>query len=544
MGETIIYRARRIITMDRNRPQATHVAVRNGRILAVGGSDCADAWGGGKQDDRFADAVLLPGFVEGHAHMMAGAMWAYFYAGFQDRIDPDGRTWPGLTNIDEVIFGLKNAAAGLQKDAPLIAWGFDPIFLPTERLNRRHLDAVSTDRPIVVLHSNFHLMTVNSAALAMVGYNRESNAEGIVRDRDGEPNGELQEMAVMFPLMRRLGIDFRELARTPSAVSGFARTAMRTGVTTAADLFADLTDNDLADLLAITGKDDFCLRIAPALSGVTETGEATATRIAELKSRSTDKVRLGMVKLMADGSIQGYTARLKWPGYVTGHPNGIWNTPPERLSAQIECLHAAGINLHIHVNGDEASEAAIDALEAAMRKHPRGDNRHTLQHCQMACEAQYRRMKALGLCVNLFANHIWYFGDQHYTLTMGPERAERMDACRSAIDAGVPLAIHSDAPVTPMGPLHVAWCAVNRVTPGGRVLGQEQCITVQQALHAITLGPAYSMKLDGEIGSIEVGKRADFAVLGDDPLAVDPMELKNVPVLGTVLGGRTFLAGK
>ena len=133
----------------------------------------------------------------------------------------------------------------LPADKPLIAWGFDPIFLPTERLNRRHLDEVSADRPVVVMHSNFHLMTVNSAALAVAGYDRNTNAVGVARFDDGEPNGELQEMAAMFPLMRRLGMDFRALARTKSAMHGFARTAMRVGVTTSTDLLNELPEEDI-----------------------------------------------------------------------------------------------------------------------------------------------------------------------------------------------------------------------------------------------------------------------------------------------------------
>ena len=117
----------------------------------------------------------------------------------------------------------------------------------------------------------------------------------------------------------------------------------------------------------------------------------------------------------------------------------------------------------------------------------------------------------------------------------------RIDACGSALRHGVPLAIHSDAPVTPMGPLHVGWCAVNRLTPSGRVLGEEQRISVAQALHALTLGAAYTLKLDGEIGSVEVGKKADFAVLEDDPTKVKSTALKDVEVAGTVMGGRVFM---
>jgi predicted amidohydrolase YtcJ len=540
MADTVVYSASKIITMDPTLPEATHVAVRDGLILAVGTADCARPWGDFRRDDRYRDAVLMPGFVEGHAHMMTGAMWNYAYAGYQDRIDPDGRKWDGLTDIAGVMAGLKRALAELPAGKPLIAWGFDPIFLPTERLNRRHLDEVSSDLPIVVMHSNFHLMTANSAALSIVGYDRNTNAVGVARFDDGEPSGELQEMAAMFPLMRRLGMDFRGLARTEFAMRNFAKSAMRVGVTTSTDLLTDLPEDDIATLTALTGRDDFQLRIVPALNGITQPAEDIARRVAELRKRSTDKLRLGAVKLMADGSIQGYTGRLKWPGYVTGHPNGIWNTPPDLLKEQIVHLHREGVQMHIHVNGDEASEAALDALEEAQALYPRFDHRHTLQHCQMADDAQFRRMAALDLCVNLFANHIWYFGDQHYERTMGPDRAMRLDACGSALRYGVPLAIHSDSPVTPLGPLHVAWCAVNRLTPSGRVLGENQKISVEAALHAITLGAAFTLKLDSEIGSIETGKKADFAVLGQDPFAVPAVELRDIPVLGTVMGGHHF----
>jgi hypothetical protein len=196
--------------------------------------------------------------------------------------------------------------------------------------------------------------------------------------------------------------------------------------------------------------------------------------------------------------------------------------------------------MHVHVNGDEASEVAIEAFARALAKNPNPDHRHVLQHCQLADAAQFRRIRTLGLCVNLFANHLYYFGDKHYELTVGPERAERIDACGTALAEGIPLAIHSDAPVTPMGPLFTAWCAVNRVTVSGRVLGASERICVEAALRAVTLGPAYTLHLDHEIGSIEVGKKADFAVLEENPLTVDPMKIRDIAVWGTVLGGKPF----
>jgi len=198
------------------------------------------------------------------------------------------------------------------------------------------------------------------------------------------------------------------------------------------------------------------------------------------------------------------------------------------------------MHLHIHTNGDEATEVTIGALEAALTRNPRADHRHTLQHCQMAEEAHFRRMAKLGICVNLFANHIFYWGDQHFELTMGPDRAARMDATATAKRHGIHFGIHSDAPVTPLGPLFTAWCAVNRKTASGRTLGEQEKISVADALHAVTIGAAYTIKLDHLVGSIESGKFADFAVLEDNPYEVAPENLKDVQVWGTVVGGMPF----
>lgn len=537
MTDTTVFRARNIVTMDRNRPSATHVAVREGRILAVGDADCAGPWGGGRADNRFADAVLLPGFVEGHAHMMAGAMWNFAYAGYHDRVDPDGRIWRGKTDLDTVIADLKAYADGLEPGEPLFGWGFDPIFLPTERLSRRHLDAIDPDRPIAIMFSSFHVMTVNSAALALAGYDRHSNIEGIVRDADGEPTGELQEMGVMFPVLDRLGVDFRALSQTEPAIRAYGKVANRAGVTTIADLYSMMSDDDVALMTRVAGAADFPVRIVPALAAMGDTPDNIAARALALRKQSTDRLRLGSVKLMTDGSIQGWTARVKWPGYVEGQPNGLWNTAPAEIGALALAMQKAGVQMNIHTNGDEASEVAIAAIEAAARAHPWPGHRHVLQHCQMMGADQFRRCAELGIATNIFANHIWYFGDQHVARTIGPDRAARMDAVRDALDAGVNVAIHSDAPVTPLGPLFTAWCAVNRQTMSGKTLGPAQRITVAEALHAITLGAAFTMKLDAEIGSIEAGKRADFAVLAEDPTVVDPMAIKDIAVLGTVMGG-------
>ncbi|MCP4962733.1 MAG: amidohydrolase family protein, partial [Actinomycetia bacterium] len=195
-------------------------------------------------------------------------------------------------------------------------------------------------------------------------------------------------------------------------------------------------------------------------------------------------------------------------------------------------------------NGDQTAEVFIDAVEQALLDQPRWDHRHTVQHCQLTTPAQYRRMSALGMCANIFSNHIFYWGDQHVEFTVGPERAARMDACATAEREGVSFSFHSDAPVTPLGHLHVMWCAVNRTTASGNVLGPDERISVDTAMRAATIDAAFQLKLDHMIGSIEAGKLADFAVLDDDPFEVDPTELKDIGVWGTVVGGRPFEAGQ
>lgn len=548
---TTVYRARRIHTLDPMRPLATHVAVREGRILAVGSLDDCVAWGAHDLDERYADAVLLPGFVEGHAHLKEGSMWGEPYLGWFDRRDPDGKVWPGLRSMEAVVQRLIEAQAAMQAegrpaDQPLVAWGFDPIYFGGERMTVDHLDRASTSRPIVVGHANGHLLNVNSAALKLGAITRDTEVEGVVRfeggARAGEPNGELQEPAAMHLVLRHVGNAGVLSPMTVPGVALYARLATAHGVTTSTDLVNRLAAEDCSVLEEATARDDCAVRILPAFQAFHGTHRAAegAEHVRSLLPRNSDKLRYGLVKMMLDGSIQGYSARLRWPGYFNGAPNGIWVMAPAQYEADFEAYHRAGLTIHTHTNGDEASEVAIAAIERVLARAPAPAHRHTLQHGQMIDAALFRRMKAAGLAANLFANHLWYWGDQHYEATMGPDRALRVDACASALAAGVTLAIHSDAPVTPLGPLHVAWCAVNRLTPKGRVLGEAEKLSVLQAMRAITLGPAWTLGLDGEVGTIECGKRADFAVLADDPFEVPPEKLKDVRVLGTVLSGRPF----
>ena len=530
--------------MNPARPHATHVAVREGRILGAGTLEELAGWGDYRLDRRFADKVLMPGLVEGHSHVMEGSLWAYVYCGFFDRMDPEGRVWAGLKSIDEVVERLAEAAGALEDPAaPLAGWSLDAIYYGGRRIDRHDLDRVSTERAVGVLNASGHILNVNTKALELAGLLRTGvNHPGVPLGVDGLPTGEMKGPDAMAPLGVHTGFDRDLLACDEPGLRRFAKLCVRTGVTTAADLANLLPEEAVEMMLRVTSEPDYPARIVSLRRFYGLTPEELIDRALELRGRSRDRLRLGIIKVVADGSIQGFSARLRWPGYYNGAPEGLWYVPPEHLLEIYERALAAGLQVHTHTNGDEATDLALDCMESALRKHPAPDHRFTLQHCQLADAAQFRRIRALGLCVNLFPNHHFYWGDQHYAVTVGPERAERMNACATALREGVPLAIHSDAPVTPLGPLFTAWCAVNRRTASGRTLGEQERIGVADALRTITLGAAYTLGLDGEVGSIETGKRADFAVLEDDPETIGGERLKDVRVWGTVQGGRIFRA--
>lgn len=544
MPDITLFRARRILTMNPNRPVVDHVAVRGGRILGAGTLDELTGWGDHRLDDRFADKVLMPGFVEGHAHAMEGTLWTKTYCGYFDRMDPGGKVWPGLKTLEAILDRLAQAESRLKDpDTPLSGWQLDPIYMDNLRVSRHDLDRVSSTRPIGVMHASGHIMNVNSKALELAGMLKPGiNHPGIPLGNDGMPTGELKGPEVMMPVGVHVGFGRSFTDSDEQGLKDFARLCVRTGTTTITDLAARLEEDTVNMMLRVTGAEDFPARLVAFQFFMGLTPEALIERVNALRPRSTDRLRMTGIKVIADGSIQGFSARLRDPGYYNGAPNGLWYIAPEQMLEIYNRALRAGILVHTHTNGDQATELVLQHLETALRQFPSPNHRFTLQHAQMTDAAQFRKARNLGLCTNLFTNHLFYWGDEHYRLTVGPERAERMNACRSALDAGVPLAIHSDAPVTPLGPLFTAWCAVNRISASGRVLGEAQRISVAEALHAITLGAAYTLHMDGEVGSIEAGKKADFAVLEEDPTEVTPADLKDVPVWGTVQGGRVFAA--
>ena len=541
---TVIYPAKMVRTMDPARPEAEAVAVRGNRIRAVGSVAELSGYDGSVVDGRYADNILVPGFIEAHSHAGSGGTWEITYVGRFDRVAPNGKLWPGCTTVAAILERLQAVERSLPADQtiPLLAWGLDPIYYPGETVLAGDLDTVSSTRPIHVSHASGHLSVVNSAVLRSCHIDSTTLVEGVEKYGDGTPTGVLREFAAMALAQDRIGGGFA--ATGEAAIRAFGQDAVNNGVTTVTDLgsLALLTDSGVDSLLGIVDS-SFPARLSVFHFGAATAGAAlheTAARVAQLRVRSTEKLRLGHVKLILDGSIQGFTARLQPPGYLGGQPNGIWAMSPGEFEAALTAYHQAGLLVHVHCNGDQATELFLNTMEKVLTLHPRPDHRHTVTHSQMTTPAQYRRMAAMGMCANIFANHIWAWGDQHMDITVGPDRARRMNAAATALNSGVTISLHSDTPVTPMGPLQSIKHAVTRLTPSGRVMGEFERISAADALKAVTLGSAYMLKMDAEVGSLEPGKLADMAVLDADPLTVPAKDIGRIEVIGTIVGGEHF----
>jgi len=543
-----IYTAKRIVTLDPGTPSAEAVAVMNGKILGVGTLDEVRGWITNEEfeiDRRFQDAVIVPGFIEAHMHpQFTGVLWQGVYVGRFDRTAPDGMPIKGLETKQAVIERLRNAAARMPADGSwLVAWGYQPEFYGNSPLTRTDLDPISSGHPIFIENLSMHIYYVNSKAFEIAGITDKTDIVGIVK-KDGKPTGEVEEIEAALAFVAKLPpLDSKTLLK---ATWDAAKLAHRVGVTTFADLSFGTLPGGYKAYQTVAADPGFPVRIVMnPLIQVFQKGEIAEKGgldyLAEMHKHDTDRLSFGGVKFVVDGSIQGYTGLIQWPSYYKTFANGIANISQEDLNKWVLEVHKRGFQAVIHTNGNQATEMALLALAAAQRQYPQLATRHRLEHNQFVTPGQLVKMKQLGVATNLFTNHIYFWGDLHYSTFVGPDRARRMDPAGSAQRMGIPFSLHSDASVTPVDPLFSMWTATARKTMSGRVLGEGERISIPQALHAVTLGAAYLLGQDDKKGSIEAGKLADFTVLDRNPLEVtSPDELKDIKVLGTIMGGKPF----
>ena len=542
-----VYPARTVLTMNEMAPRAEAVAVQGDTIRAVGSLEAVEA-GMRMQgvsyevDDRFADAVLAPGFIEAHCHAAQyGLFWQSPYLGRNPRVRPDGTTAPGCASLDAAVEELRKAAEADGEDGMIMGWGFDPALLPDFPAFTRHeLDDVSATRPVLVVNLSGHIFYANSVALDAAGYGPDTDLVGVVKGADGAPTGELHELAAAAGVFLACG-PLPELDAMSTAVWDAARLAQRVGCTTITDLAAGLMPGVVEAMRDAAVDPDYPMRLSYyVLSEIACASDEALAELVETQQENDIHLRLAGVKFVTDGSIQGYTAWMDWPYYYDGHPNGFPNFTPEDLTDQVKRVHDAGMQCALHANGDAATTQVINAVEGALVDNPRADHRHRVEHNQLANDAQLARMARLGMATNLFVNHVFHWGDFHAAHTLGPDRVKRLDPAASARRNGVRYALHSDCWVTPIDPLHTVWTAATRKSRDGVVFGPDERISVDEALRAVTIDSAWILFEDHLKGSIEPGKLADLVVLDDEPSDDDIDAIPDIGVLATMMGGRVF----
>jgi predicted amidohydrolase YtcJ len=525
-----------VITMDASNTVAEAVLVRAGQIEAVGSSE--DLVSRIDDDTVVVDLrgrALMPGFIDAHGHFPGSGQTVF-------SVDLNSPPIGRVTDL-EGLLGSLSAFARQRRDGWVVGHGYDDTLLAEKRHpTRDDLDRISTSRPVAIVHVSGHLAVVNTVGLDILGIDESTpDPPGgvIVRDplsADGRrPNGVLEETAARAVWEYTLDLGVMDgLRMTTQAAAEY----LSVGVTTAS---AGGMPTSVAKLLGLLSRlNQFPQRVAlfPLFE---EVGEALLSEELTLDAFAAGKVSVPRVKIIADGSIQGYTGYLSEPYYAPfkGDPlyRGYPSVPREELLRQVSGLYEKRIQVAIHCNGDASIDDGLYAIEAAMKAHPWPDARPLIIHAQMTRLDQIERMAALGVTPSFFSAHTYYWGDRHAAIFMGPDRAANMSPARWALEAGVRFSSHLDTPVTPMLPLQAVWSQISRESTAGVVIGPEQRIDRTSALRAVTIDAAWQVFMDDKIGSIEPGKRADLVVLSDNPLTAG--DVRSIKVDRTVIDGAT-----
>lgn len=522
-----------IITMDAELPRAEAMLLQRDRIVWLGSAADAERLFPEAVRHDLAGKTVLPGFIDAHGHFPGSGLSAF-------ALDLNSPPIGKVHNLADIKALLRGAAQ--RQPGWLIGMGYDDSLLAERRHpNRDDLDAVTADQPAFLMHVSGHMGVANSAALAAAGIDRNTpDPQGgrIVRDDLGEPTGLLLETAAAP--VQALAMDFG-VADFFRMIDAASADYLKAGVTTAQSGGVDgkmLQGLWLASRLYRVPQR---LEVWPLWQ---ELGEDLVSGRFSTDRFQSQRFHIGAIKIIADGSIQGYTGFLSRPYHRPYEGDDAYRGFPlmsaEQLNAQVQRVQTAGYQLAIHGNGDAAIAMILDAIEAAQIGAPQSDRRHIIVHAQMARDDQLKRMRKLGVTPSFFSAHTYYWGDRHRDIFMGPERAARMSPTQSAERMGLRYTVHLDTPVVPMNPMLLLWSTVNRVSSSGAQIGAEQRISVEEALRAMTIDAAWQIHREQELGSLAPEKLADFVVLDKNPLTVSPETLRDIQIRETYIGGRRF----
>ncbi len=524
-----------IITVDELRPRAEAVAVRDGRIHVVGSREEVLAYKGtATRVVELGDAVLLPGLIDAHSHPILSAMMS-------QTLDISGFHHSTRAEVMEVIDrGVAQAGGGEW----VIAYGWDPALVPDlSPPTLAELDAIAPNNPLLIIAQTLHSAHANSAAFSAAGITRDSPdpAGGYFeRDEDGELTGGIKEVGAMAKL--REAVPKYPTAAYAMLLAQQWRAYAQAGYTTVcAPGLQPSIPHHLA-VAQVTAEDG-----AAPVRVVTYPLHDRLAESSFLPGQGNERFRVLGPKLWVDGSPYAGGMAME-ESYVDGPFNrdvlgipsgsrGELHFTDAELAGLVERYHRAGWQVAAHTQGERAVDQFLGAVDAAQRSFPRTDHRHRMEHNALITRSQLRRARMLGVTVSFYMDHVGYYGDALHDHIVGSQRAARFMPIGSAIEEGHRASIHTDTPSSPLGVFRALSTAVTRATRSGRVLGPDERISVDDALRAVTIDAAWQIFAEASVGSISVGKRADFTVLSASPYDVPARQWNEIEVVDTYLSG-------
>lgn len=521
-----------IITMENENDNIEVIYVENGLIKKIGAlTDFQDLL----QDPTVENInlngkTLLPGFIDPHSHIsMIGPMSV-----FADLSE--------CNNLNDIVQTLKTYIQhhNLSKDDVVFGFGYDHNFLTEKKHPTKEiLNQVSTTIPIFLLHASGHIGCANDSTLKLANINADTpDVQGGFIGRVGstnEPNGYFEEesmMSLQKELFPYLKLDFASLLKAGQEIY------LKNGITTAQD---GATSSETIKLFTHLADHNQLLIDVVVYPQVIDNPEDMQNNKAYAKKYH-NRLKINGYKLFLDGSPQAKTAWLTEPYEGEEEYRGYPQYSDEQVQQFVQKAIDDDVQLLTHCNGDAASDQLLTHYTNALNES-KNPNKHLLRpvmiHCQTVRNDQLDKMKEIDMIPSIFVDHTYYWGDIHLK-NLGKERGNRISPTKSAFDRGLVVNLHQDSPVVKPNMLQTIWSAVNRITRNGVQIGKEECISVYDALKAVTINAAYAYFEEDTKGSITPGKVADFVLLTENPLKVNPITIKDIEVVETIKEGKSL----
>jgi len=490
------------------------LAVKDGRVVALGG-DARDCAGATTRRIDLGGRVAIPAFNEAHMHLLP-----YGLGLSQVNLRAEE-----VRTLDELLRRVSEAAKAAPKGAWVLGRGYDHGELDVGRHPlAEELDAAAPDNPVFIVRTCGHVAIANTAALklASIGHNTPDPEGGVIVRKNGKLTGELQERAMQ--LVRKV-IPAPDQMQMVNAIGAACERLASLGFASATDMnvgmVAGLAEIDAYEAAKAQGR--LLLRMWQVLAGNPEGIAQKAWETGLRPMAGDDFLRWGAVKVFADGSAGGLTAAFFDP-YLedVGGGTGVFTFPDEKIHALLKLYHEQGWQLDIHAIGDAAIEQVLVGMEAAdSAAYPFAGRRHRIEHCGFVTPDQRRRMKARGILPVPQPSFMYEFGDL-YLKNLGPERALYAYPMRTWLDEGHHPAASSDSPVCSVDPFANLFTMLTRKTKRGTVMGPEERLTAEEAVHCYTWCGAYTQFAEDRRGTLEPGMQADIAVLSADIFSIEP----------------------